>query len=65
MWIDPDWLEEKCDECVCALCFGVMVEPRSGCLQGHSFCKECYVKALQERKECPTCRHEVKSLWTA
>ncbi|KAJ1494555.1 hypothetical protein T484DRAFT_1765324 [Baffinella frigidus] len=58
-WIDPDWLEDKCEDCECSLCFGVMVEPASGCPEGHIFCKPCYVKELRERKRCPACRHPV------
>lgn len=38
-WIDPGLLEEECEECVCGLCFGVMVKPASGCPEGHSFCR--------------------------
>ncbi|KAJ1481274.1 hypothetical protein T484DRAFT_1808111 [Baffinella frigidus] len=62
-WIDPAWLEEKCDHVVCVLCFGVMVEPTSGCPEGHSFCLVCYGKALAQRRDCPTCRHAVDEKW--
>jgi hypothetical protein len=58
-WIDPDLLETKFQDCVCALCFGVMAEPTSGCSEGHSFCRRCYGKALRRRRECPTCRRPV------
>ena len=58
-WIDPDLLEIKFQDCVCALCLGVMVEPTSGCPEGHSFCKPCYGEALEEKRECPTCRRKV------
>ena len=58
-WIDPDLLEVKFLDCVCALCFGVMVVPSSGCPQGHAFCGACLDKALRERPLCPTCRHPV------
>ena len=59
-WIDPDWLEERCEDCECGLCFGVMVEPVSGCLEGHTYCRSCVVKELRERKRCPACRHPVQ-----
>ena len=54
--IDPDQLEVQCEDCVCQLCFGVMVVPTSGCPQGHTFCGRCYDEALLNRLECPTCR---------
>ena len=58
-WTDPDLLEVKYQDCVCALCLGLMVDPASGCKEGHSFCRACYGKALHEQKRCPTCRHPV------
>ncbi|KAJ1481358.1 hypothetical protein T484DRAFT_1807676 [Baffinella frigidus] len=58
-WIDPDLLDEKCKDCECGLCLGVMVKPVIGCDQGHSFCKFCYVQALARDKRCPTCRAKV------
>ena len=58
-WIDPDWLEARCEDCECGLCFGVMVEPVSGCLEGHTYCRPCLVKELRERKRCPACRNPV------
>ena len=57
--LDPDFLEEASADCVCALCFGVMVEPTSGCPDGHSFCRACYLQTLHQRNSCPTCRHPV------
>ena len=59
-FIDPDLLEEKCKDCECALCLGVMVKPVSGCPQGHSFCHACFAKALTQDKRCPTCRAYVQ-----
>ena len=58
-WVDPDWLEARCEHCECGLCFGVMVEPVSGCLEGHTYCRPCLVKELRERKRCPACRNPV------
>ena len=58
-WINPDLLEVKSPHYECALCLGVMMEPTSGCPEGHSFCKPCYDKALEEKRECPTCRRKV------
>jgi len=55
-WIDPDLLEKRFDDCVCVVCSGLMVEPTSGCPDGHSFCRACYVK---KHKGCPTCRNAV------
>lgn len=59
-WIDPEWLEDKFDDCVCSSCFSVMFEPVSGCPEGHSFCRRCYMKMLEHKRECPTCRHPVE-----
>ena len=59
-WIDPDLLEEsQCEDCICVICSGVMVEPVSGCPEGHSCCRICYGKALRVKKQCPSCRHPV------
>jgi hypothetical protein len=58
-WINSDLLEVKSPHYECALCLGVMVEPTSGCPEGHSFCKPCYDTALEEKQECPTCRRPV------
>ncbi|KAJ1490921.1 hypothetical protein T484DRAFT_1776215 [Baffinella frigidus] len=58
-WIDPDLLEVKFQDSVCALCFGVMLEPSSGCPEGHCFCRGCFATELRARKRCPTCRHAV------
>jgi len=53
-------LEERDEDSVCGLCFGVMVKPASGCPEGHCFCKPCYSKALAKKKSCPACRASVK-----
>ena len=45
-WIDPDLLEIKFNDCVCALCLGVMVEPTSGCPHLHICCRGCYIKEI-------------------
>ena len=59
-WIDQDLLVIKFDECiVCVVCAGLMVEATIGCPGLHSICRACYVKALQKKKECPSCRHPV------
>ena len=44
---------------VCVVCAGVMVKPTIGCSGLHSFCRGCYVLALEKKKECPTCRDPV------
>ena len=59
-WIDPCLLEDKVDESICALCFGVLARPVSGCPEGHSLCRACYVKVLRRSdSSCPTCRAPV------
>ena len=63
-WIDPDLLEEKDEDSVCGLCFGVMVKPASGCPEGHCFCEQCFVQALARNKSCPACRARVKDAKT-
>ena len=55
-WINPDLLEEECEDSHCALCLGVMVKAVSGCPEGHSFCRVCLSKALVHDDRCPTCR---------
>ena len=56
-------LREKCDECICVSCLGVMAEATTalGCPGLHSFCRACYLKWLVQNKNqvCPTCRHPV------
>ena len=61
LWVDPDLLEVKFNDCICALCFGVMFEPMSGCKQGHAFCKFCITNELVHRKRCPVCRDNIDS----
>jgi hypothetical protein len=62
VWINQDLLEVKSQSCVCALCFGVMAEPTSGCSEGHTFCKPCNDQALEKKQECPRCRLKVDQL---
>jgi hypothetical protein len=58
--IDPDLLVQQCKQCICDLCYGVIIKPVSGCPDGHSFCRACYVKALVRNKSCPACRAVVQ-----
>ena len=54
-------LEERWEDSECGLCFGIMrVEPASGCPEGHTFCRACFIQALVEKKECPACRRPVQ-----
>ena len=55
-WINPDLLEEECEDSHCALCLGVMVKAVIGCPEGHTFCRVCLSKALVHDDRCPTCR---------
>jgi hypothetical protein len=59
-WIDPDNLVIKIDHCICALCFGVMKTPVSGCPEGHSFCLSCLEMEHSHRQKCPVCRFPKK-----
>jgi len=51
-WVDPFLLDKECEDCVCALCFGVMMVPSSGCPGGHCFCLVCY-RLLLPKGFCP------------
>jgi len=55
-WFDPDYTAKECTEAVCALCFGLMITPTSGCRECHSFCKTCLLTEVNIRKKCPLCR---------
>jgi len=59
--LDPCWLVEKPpDDFICQVCMNVLQQPTSGCPEGHCYCKECYVKALQNiggNRSCPSCRY--------
>ena len=61
-WIDPDLLGVKNEGIVCVICTGVMVDPSIGCSGPHSFCRGCYVKVLEKKKECPTRRYIVDTI---
>ncbi|KAJ1494452.1 hypothetical protein T484DRAFT_1877599 [Baffinella frigidus] len=56
--LDPCWLVEKPpDDFICQVCMNVLQQPTSGCPEGHCYCKECYVKALQNiggNRSCPS-----------
>ncbi|KAJ1468361.1 hypothetical protein T484DRAFT_1855535 [Baffinella frigidus] len=58
--LDPCWLVEKPpDDYICQVCMNVLQQPTSGCPEGHCYCKECYVKILQNiggNRSCPSCR---------
>jgi hypothetical protein len=56
--IDPDWLEDfdNKDSVKCPVCYMVTQVPTTGCNEGHSLCRECYVVELSQRQQCPTCR---------
>ena len=44
----------------CSICYDTskkeFVKIADGC--GHSFCRSCFSKSLQNQKKCPMCRHE-------
>ena len=48
------------DSFVCTVCAMVMVEPTSGCKEGHCLCKACYGSWLAEHSTCPFCRSPTK-----
>lgn len=33
--------------------------PTSGCPEGHTYCRDCFKKALTKARRCPACRHSV------
>jgi SNF2 family DNA or RNA helicase len=44
----------------CIICYELMTEPTmTPC--GHMFCKNCIQLCLNSKKECPICKHEIKS----
>ena len=61
--IDADFLLDKfaSEDCICALCWNVLVEPTMGGGCSHLFCWSCYVKWLCKTRECPSCRQQVEN----
>jgi len=43
----------------CALCFRMLYDPITTPNCGHTFCRECMSRALQQKSNCPVCRAEV------
>jgi len=39
----------------CAICMEVLRDP-SQCPNGHLFCRNCILAAIEYRRQCPTCR---------
>ena len=50
------------EELECPLCFSIMFEPVTTHSCGHSFCKSCLLRALDNKPECPMCRASLEDL---
>ena len=50
-------LKESSEECMCAICFEIIVESTAVVPCGHVYCRDC----LQGVKECPNCRLHIQS----
>ena len=57
--IDTAKIEEELE---CPLCFSIMCEPVTTHTCGHSFCKSCLLRALDNKPECPMCRASLEEL---
>jgi hypothetical protein len=57
--IDASKIEEELE---CPLCFSIMCEPVTTHTCGHSFCKSCLLRALDNKPECPMCRASLEEL---
>ena len=44
----------------CTICYELVVVPMQ-CKEGHLFCRACIERALQTKKNCPTCRRPLRN----
>jgi hypothetical protein len=44
----------------CPICFDIMKDPVLCTAQGHTFCRECVTKHLDQSETCPTCREPMR-----
>ncbi|EGC35424.1 hypothetical protein DICPUDRAFT_18410, partial [Dictyostelium purpureum] len=55
-------LSELDNDYVCPICFDTYYKKEVyQCKEGHCSCKECWIKSLENKKECPQCKIQVKS----
>ncbi|RWS30880.1 E3 ubiquitin-protein ligase NRDP1-like isoform X2 [Leptotrombidium deliense] len=47
------------EELLCAICHGVLEDPLSLTRCGHSYCKQCILRWIKERKTCPVDSSEI------
>ncbi|KAN0037977.1 hypothetical protein ACTA71_000149 [Dictyostelium dimigraforme] len=60
--LNQEYLKNK-NKYSCQICFEFIYKKSIyQCKSGHSACKECWEKSLERKKECMTCRCEVKSI---
>ena len=53
------FVNEVDEEYKCGICFNVLDQPHS-CQDGHTFCKGCITRWVENKQECPTCRAKLK-----
>uniref|UniRef100_A0A6T7PT39 non-specific serine/threonine protein kinase n=1 Tax=Hanusia phi TaxID=3032 RepID=A0A6T7PT39_9CRYP len=51
-----DEAEELCEEYICAICQGLVLDAHTVCADEHVFCGSCLMKWLENKNDCPTCR---------
>ncbi|EKX45806.1 hypothetical protein GUITHDRAFT_163142 [Guillardia theta CCMP2712] len=51
-----DEAEELCEEYICAICQGLVLDAHTVCADEHVFCGSCLTKWLENKNDCPTCR---------
>lgn len=50
---------DMCDEVVCDICCGLLLNRPLSCPEGHTFCGSCWEEHAKHSSRCPTCRQEV------
>ncbi|EAL73330.1 hypothetical protein DDB_G0267754 [Dictyostelium discoideum AX4] len=53
--------EDINDDYTCCVCECLLIEALQ-CRNGHVACKNCFIKIVKSKKECMTCRCEIKSI---
>jgi hypothetical protein len=47
------------EECICGICFNIMIDPVISCINGHSVGKKCMEQWIKQKQECPICKGKI------
>ena len=57
-----DFVTDVDGDYICCVCFSLLSQPRSGCVEGHLACEKCFRQWLETQPTCPACRLPVAQL---